>query len=326
MRRTWFFVAVFLLLMAVSTSGIAQTRVLLYTSVPLELATKFADEFMKQYSDVKVEVYRAGSTDVINKIWAEHEAGGVKADLIWLADAASYYTFKQKGLLQPYKSPEASYIPEGVKDPEGYFTGARIINMIIGINTNLVKDRSTVKGWDDLLRLGSKAAMANPLYSGSNFMVTAAFVKKQGGWAWFEKARKNGVLVLRGNSDVARGLAAGEYAAAMVLDYMVYELRQKGAPVDIVWPEDGAVSIASPIAITSNSKNPAGAKQFIDFLLSKRGQELMVRDGVIPVRPDVQPPSGMPTADKIKMIPIPFEWAAEHTAEIRETFERIVLQ
>jgi len=112
----------------------------------------------------------------------------------------------------------------------------------------------------------------------------------------------------------------------MVLDYMIYELQKSGAPVDFVWPTDGAVSIPSPVAITAGSKNIEAAKAFVDFTLSKKGQELLVKDGVIPVRPDVAPPKGMPTADKINMMPVPFQWAADNASTIRETFEKIMLK
>jgi iron(III) transport system substrate-binding protein len=316
-----------LLVLSLSTGLLAQSStVLLYTSVPLELATRFADEFMKAYPNYKMEVFRGGSTDVVNKIWAEAEVGDVRADVLWLADAAAYYAFKDAGLLYAYKSPEAELVPDGIKDPDGYFTGARMINMVIGINTTMVREGSEPRTWDDLLAFGPRAAMADPLYSGSNFTVAAAFVERDGGWSWFEQARKSGIQVLRGNSDVARGLAAGEFAACMVLDYMIYDLQRQGAPVDYVWPEDGAVSIPSPVAITSGSKNLDGAKAFVDFCVSKTGQQLMVRDGVIPVRPDVAPPEGMPTADQINMLPIPWQWAADNASEIRETFEKIMLE
>jgi len=52
----------------------------------------------------------------------------------------------------------------------------------------------------------------------------------------------------------------------------------------------------------------------------------LVKDGVIPVRPDVAPPKGMPTADKINMMPVPFQWAADNASTIRETFEKIMLK
>ncbi|NLJ80209.1 MAG: ABC transporter substrate-binding protein [Firmicutes bacterium] len=324
MRKANSLILGLLLLLVVSSAVFAQSKILLYTSVPLELATTFAENFMKENSDITVEVFRAGSTDGINKIWAENEAGGVRADVIWFADAASYYTFKDAGLLYPYKSPEAEHVPDALKDEDGYFTAARMINMVIGVNRNLVPEGMEPKTWDDLLEYGSRAGMGDPLYAGSNFAVAAAFIERDQGWSWFERAREANLQVLRGNSDVARGLAAGEFAATMVLDYMIYDLQKSGAPVDFVWPEDGAVSIPSPVAIMADSKNIEAAKAFVDFTLSQQGQALLVKDGVIPVRGDVAPPEGMPTADQIDMMDVPFQWAAENTAEIRETFEKIM--
>ena len=41
---------------------LSRGEVLLYTSVPQALATQFADAFMKKRPDIKLEIYRAGST------------------------------------------------------------------------------------------------------------------------------------------------------------------------------------------------------------------------------------------------------------------------
>src|SRR5438132_10624285 len=57
------------------------SSVLLYTSVPQELATQVADAFTKKRPDIKVEIYRAGSTEVGAKLAAEREVGGIRADL-----------------------------------------------------------------------------------------------------------------------------------------------------------------------------------------------------------------------------------------------------
>ncbi len=51
------------------------------------------------------------------------------------------------------------------------------------------------------------------------------------------------------------------------------------------------------------SQNVAGAKAFVDFILSKEGQELMSTQGVAPVRLDVTPPLGTPTITQMKIIP-----------------------
>ena len=305
----------------------AQTpsRVLLYTSVPQELATQFADAFMKKRPDIKVEIYRAGSTEVGAKLAAEREVGGIRADLLWLADAPVYYDLRQRGELLGYVSPEAKSIPAELKDPKGFFTAGRLINMIIAVNTQVTPLKEAPKSWKDFPDLGKKAVMGNPLYSGSNFVTVAAFVQKDGNWGWFERARAKGVAIVRGNSEAADALAGKEFGIAMTLDYIVAGLIKKGAPLAIVWPTDGAISVPSPIAIIKGTKNPAGSKAFVDFVLSKDGQEFLVKQEVVPVRADVAPPKGQPSAKQIKFMPIPYEWAAQNAAEIREQFEKTML-
>jgi iron(III) transport system substrate-binding protein len=304
----------------------APGRVLLYTSVPQALATQFADAFMKKRPDVKVEIYRAGSTEVGAKIAAEREVGGIRADLLWLADAPIYYDLRKRGELFSYISPEASAIPAELKDPKGLFTAGRLINMIIAINTQVIPLEDSPRSWKDFPDVGNKAVMGNPLYSGSNFVTVAAFVKRDGDWSWFERARAKGVAIVRGNSEAAAALAGKEFGVAMTLDYIVAGLIKKGAPLAIVWPSDGAISVPSPIAIIKGTKNPNGSKAFVDYVLSKEGQEFLVKQEVIPVRDDVKPPPGQPSAKQIKFTPIPYEWAADNAASIREKFEKTMLQ
>ncbi len=308
----------------VSAQSKSPSRVLLYTSVPQKLATQFADAFMKTRPDIKVEIYRAGSTEVGAKLAAEREVGGIRADLLWLADAPVYYDLRGRGELFAYISPEAKAIPADLKDPKGFFTAGRLINMIIAVNTEVTPLKDAPKSWKDFPDFGKKAVMGNPLYSGSNFVTVAAFVKKDG-WGWFEKARAKGVAVVRGNSEAASALAGKEFGIAMTLDYIIAGLIKKGAPLAIIWPAEGAISVPSPIAIIKGTKNPNGAKAFVDYVLSKQGQEFLVKQEVIPVRGDVKPPKGQPSASQIKFLPIPYEWAAENAAAIREKFEKTML-
>ncbi|MDR7427006.1 MAG: ABC transporter substrate-binding protein [Armatimonadota bacterium] len=299
--------------------------VVLYTSLPQEIATNFARAFMAKVPQVKLEVLRSGSTELERRIFAEMETGGIRADVLWLADAPVFITLREKGQLLPYRSPEARMIPAAWKDPQGFFTAGRLINMIIAANTTLIPERVAPKRWADFPRYGKTAAMPNPFFSGSVFVVVATFVKEYG-WDWFERARREGVQVLRGNSEVARALAAREFGVGMTLDFIAYGMIRDGAPLAIIWPEEGAVSVPSPLAITRSAKNPEGAKQFIDFVLSRDGQRALVELGIIPVRADVEPPRGLPRAAEIKTLPVPFEWAAANAAEIRKKFEEIMLK
>ncbi len=299
--------------------------VVLYTSLPQEIATNFARAFMERYPSVHLEVLRAGSTDLERRLFAEAQAGGIRADVLWLADAPAMLTLRDQGQLQAYRSPEARRIPAEWRDPSGTFTAGRLINMVIAVNTTLIPERVAPHRWADFPKFGKVAVMPSPFFSGSVFVAVAAVVQKFG-WGWFERARAEGIHVLQANPDVARALAAREFSVGMALDFIVYGLVRDGAPLAIIWPDDGAISIPSPVAITRAARNPAGARAFVDFVLSREGQQALAAQGIIPVRPYVAPPAGLPGPAAIRTLPVPYAWAAQHAAEIRSRFEAIVLK
>ncbi|MGQ0570768.1 MAG: ABC transporter substrate-binding protein [Armatimonadota bacterium] len=312
---------------AVPPAGAQQASgtIVLYTSIPQELATEFSRAFARKHPQIKLEILRSGSTEIEKRIFAEMETGGIRADLLWLADAPVFITLRDRGQLLPYSSPEARSVPADFRDPGNHFIAGRLINMIIAVNTTLMPVRAAPKSWTDLPRFGKTAAMPNPLFSGSVFVTIATFVQKYG-WAWFDRARKENMQVLRGNTEVARALAAREFGVGMTLDFIAYGVIQDGAPLAIIWPEEGAVSVPSPVAIVKASKNPDAAKRFVDYVISVEGQKFLASQGVVPVRADVDPPKGQPRASEIKSLPIPFEWAAKNAAEIRSRFEQIMMR
>jgi len=293
--------------------------------MPLELATPFSVGFMKKIPEIKVEIYRAGSTEIERKLAVERKRAGIEADILWLADVPIYYELRNKGELMPYVSPEAKNIPADFRDPQGYFTAGRLINMIIAVNKELLPLKDAPKSWKDLPDFGQNVVMGNPLYSGANLVTVSTLVKSYG-WKWFERARAKGMAVIRGNPEAARALAGKEFGIAMTLDYILSGLIKEGLPLTIVWPEDGAISLPSPIGIVKRTKNPEASKAFVDYVLSREGQQSLVRQGVIPVREDVEPPKGLPSPSRIKSLPISHEWIIENTPSTLERFDKIMFR
>lgn len=276
----------------------------LYTSVPQGIADRIQADFMERYPEIELEIYRAGTGSVIAKIATEMEAGEILADLIWVAEPSTYENFKDQGILLQFTPAEADRLAPGMADPEGYYYAGRLINMIIGYNTNLVS--SPPRSWSDLLssRYAGPKAMASPVTSGAALAAAYAIADVEGA-DYFQRFRANGGVQASSNGAVRDALATGEYATGIVLDYMMRTRVRDGAPVDYVWPEDGAVFIPSPIGIINTSDNIETARVFVDFVLSAEGQRTMVELGdFIPIRADVQPPAGAPSLDEINAIDI----------------------
>jgi iron(III) transport system substrate-binding protein len=295
--------------------------VTLYTSMVLNVIEPIVAEFHKRHPGIKIDLLYTGSVQLEQRIFAELEAGDLRADVMWTANPAMFLNLKQRGALMAYRSPHAAAIPASMRDPDGMYYAGRIFHMGIGYNTRLVPKDKVPKTWDEFLEFGPRAASASPLHSGTNFNMLAAFVQNDKlGWQWFEKARKRGMKVVRGTGDVTRGLTSGEFAVVKGIDYVLAAEAARGAPVAFVFPTDGVLSLASPIAIGAKARNPEAAKVFLDFVLSKEGQQLLVSMHYLPVRTDVAPPAGMPSPGEIKVLPVDYEWMAKHGPELRKRF------
>jgi iron(III) transport system substrate-binding protein len=293
-----------------------------YTSMQVDVVEDIIAAFEQAHPGVSVDLLYSGSVELEQRIYAENDAGQIRADVIWAANPAFFLKLKDEGLLMPYESPEAAAVPDVLKDPDHMFVAGRVFNMGIGYNTNLVSEAEAPKSWAEFLEWGPRAALASPLHSGTSFTALGAFVQNDDilGWAWFEQARAAGVQLLRATGDVTRGLTSGEFAVIKGIDYVLANQAAEGAPVAFLFPEEGAVTVASPLAIPASATNVEAAKAFIDFIISREGQEFMVSKFFIPVRADVDPPVGLPTADQIMSLEVDYDQLAAEDAELRERF------
>jgi len=280
--------------------------VVLYTSVPTDIIDEVKAEFEKRQPGVELDIFRSGTGTVMGKIYEEIEAGRIRADVIWVADFTVGEELKNAGHLLKYESPQAAEIMPSLKDKDGYYCAARLLNMIIAYNTNEVKDKPT--SYRDLLNPNykGKVGLADPSYSGAALYTVATLVQSEEfGWDYFSRLYENEMQIIESNTPLNQAIVDGELWLGITIDFMARGLKIKDpdVPIDYVFPEEGAVLVPSPIAITKDSQNVAGAKAFVDFILSKEGQELMSAQGVAPVRLDVTPPSGIPTITQMKIIP-----------------------
>ena len=299
-------IVVSLVLILVGCGGaLAKETLLIYTSTPVEIMTRFEQLFEAKYSDIDLQVFRSGTGTIASKIAAERAAGRIMADLIWVAEYTYLEQLKAEGLLYKYESPEAKNIPALLIDPDGYYYGARIFAMVIAYNTNLVKDPP--RKWTDLLdpQWKGQIIVANPTYSGS-IAIAAAVLGLNYGLDFFRGLAANETTVVQGNSQVVTEVAAGAYKVGLTLDNMVRDLQAQGSPIGLVYAEDGPIFLPSPIAIFSTSQHLEAAKKFVDFVLSAEGQRALVEIGrYIPARPDVEGPAGTPSLEELVAMAMP---------------------
>ncbi len=306
MRKAALLIGILMATMLVGPTVAASDNLLIYTSVPIEIMTRLQEAFHEAHPDIRLDVYRAGTGIIASKIAAEMDADNVLADLVWVADYTYLEDLKEIGMLYRYLPQDVDKIGDVFVDQDGYYGAGRVFTMVIAYNTNLVDDPPST--WRDLLdpKWRGEIVSGNPEYSGSN-VIAAAALGLEYGLSYFRGLRENEIAIVRGNSEAAAAVIAGEYFLGLTLDNVVRDQKSQGLPIDLVYPEDGPIFIPSPVGILSTSDRLEAAQTFVDYIASVEGQQALAELGFyLPVRHDVPGPEGAPSLAELVDAVMPF--------------------
>ena len=257
-------------------------KVVYYTSVDLPLAERIAKSFETKYPGVSVRVERTGAERVFTRIAQEYGSNIRAVDIVNSSDAAHLIVWKRNGWLLPYVPEDvAKHYPAEHKDPDGMFASYRVFLCPIGYNTNLVKPADAPKSYADLLdpKWSGKIVKAHPGYSGTILTATHQ-MSRDIGWQYFEKLAQQKVMQVQSASDPPKKLALGERAImADGIEYGMFQLKEDGKPVDLIYASEGTPVIIGPNAVFKAAPNPNAAKLLQAYMLSAECQQLNVDIG-----------------------------------------------
>lgn len=281
----------------------AKGKLVLYTSQPERDAAQTVAAFKRAQPGVEVDVFRSGTTEVMGKLAAEFAAGAPRADVLLLADAATMEALKKDGRLFPYREAKTEGLDPSSFDADRTYFGSKLITTGIVVNTAA---KSRPASWADLAKPEFKGqiAMPSPLYSGAAAIMLGTMTARPDlGWGYFEKLKAADTVAVRGNGAVVTAVASGEKSYGVLVDFMAFNAKAKGSPVDFIFPAEGLPAVTEPVAILKTTQNPEAARAFVDFILSDEGQKLAVAMGYIPAKAGVGMPAWYPAGTKINLMP-----------------------
>lgn len=277
-------------------------RAVLYTSLAVEDNKAFRSAFENANPAVKLEIYRASGTTVLQKILTENRAGANLVDVV-LTEGTVLHALKDKNLLVKFDSPERKAFDARFKDKEGYWTDIYPTVHSIPYNTKLVAQQDLPKHYTDLLDPKWKGKLG---VNRNAFMFQAAMLNLYGqekGEDFLRKLAQQNAQVRDGGTLTATLVGAGELPMAFfVYANNVENVKESGSPVDWVRIEDPLYGEPHPAAVMARAPHPNAARLLVEFAISKDGQQLISNLGKVPGRGDVQPRIGVDRA-KLRIIP-----------------------
>lgn len=279
-----------ILSLAACNSTDTDREVVIYTSVDQVFSEPILKAFEVQTGIRVLPVYdveAAKTTGMVNRLIAERE--NPQADVFWSGEFAQTILLKEQGILSPYISPNQSDIPAQYTDPQGYWTGVGGRARVILINTDLVSENEYPTSINDFLDSSTppdQIGMAYPLFGTTSTHAAAlyAYWGQAKARAFFERLQESGIQIVDGNSVVRDMVADGQLAYGLTDTDDACGALERGAPVKIIFPDQGPNSIGTliipnTVGLIKGSPHPEEGKALIDYLLSLETEEAMIRAG-----------------------------------------------
>jgi len=255
-------------------------EVVVYTSVDRHYAEPVLERF-EQMNGITVravyDIEANKTTGMVNRLIAERDRP--LADVFWNGEFVQTLLLQQRQVLAPYRSPNASEIPAGFKDPDGYWTAFGGRARIIVVNTERLSPQAYPRSlfdFVDVSRDASRLGIALPLFGTSATQAAAlyALLGHEAARAYFETLKRRGVRVLDGNARVRDEVVAGHIDAGLTDTDDACGALDKGAKVAIVVPDQepggmGTLVVPNTVALTAGAPHADAGRRLVDYLLSE---------------------------------------------------------
>ena len=293
-----------------------EERLVIYTSHKEEVYGPIIKEF-QQRTGIWVEVVTGGSGELLERIAMEAEGGQPACDLMFGGGVES---------LAAYEDCFEPCTPEGVENlrgvglsEEGLWTPFSSLPLVLIYNTRLVSE-GELTGWADLLdpRWKGRIAFADPTVSGSSYTAALTLFSCIEGDDWDILAALVDNLdggALPDSGDVVESVRSGSRYIGVTLEETA--LKQRSPELGIVYPAEGTSAVPDGCALIKGARHPENARAFLDFVMSRDVQELLVSDlSRRSVRTDVHAPEDLPSEAELGIIDYDVHWASS----IKEEF------
>lgn len=302
-------------------------EITVYTALEDEQVTDYLAAFNEEYPDIKVNVVRESTGIITAKLIAEKD--NPQADVVWGTAASSMMVLDDMGALKGYE-PEGCdrILPQFKSDKEvPTWVGIDAWETAFTVNTQelekLGMTADDIKTYEDLLdpRLKGHIVMSNPNSSGTGFLTVSAILQLNGkdsqeGWTYLDQLHENIAQYVHSGSKPAKMAASGECAVGISFGYAGLSQKEKGAPVEVIFPEEGSGWDLEANALMEKEEIQPAAYTFLDWAISDEAMNLYKENYPIVTVENTGTYEGYDSNPLEQLIENDFSWAAENRETI----------
>src|SRR5690349_13228331 len=316
--------------LAAAPAWAQKTELLVYTALETDQLKAYTESFNKQYPNIELKFVRDSTGVITAKLLAEK--ANPQADAILGVAASSMEIFKHEGMLAPYAPAGFTKLTRNFSDTANppSWVGQDVFAAVVCYNTVEGQKKGIPKPetWQDLTKPVYKGqiTMPNPASSGTGFLDVSSWLQtfgEQGGWKYMDALHENIAQYTHSGSKPCRQAGAGEFVVGISFDFRGNDVKQKGAPVELVFPKEGLGWDIEAAGIVKTTKNMDSAKKLMDWVATKDANEHFAKNFALVAHPDVKPSLAYLPADlDKKLIKNDFAFAAKNRDAILEEWQR----
>ena len=286
---------------------------------------KLMDGFMQKYPGINGKGMGGQQEDISNRVLAEARANRSSFDVISIGTFLGQYR-EANALAQLHDLVGDARFPAQFRGKDFY--SWNLLSMIIAYNTNLVKPSEAPKSYAEMLDPKWKGK-----FSVDNSPDTWVFgmLHKWGDEKTYtfqkQLIQDQKALIRKGHTNQTNLLVAGAFPVSIELySYKIADMKNKGAPVDMVFAKEFVSAEASGVGISSRAAHPYAALLFARFHVDPNGgQKILAQFGRVMAHPDtklkykeLQQVTAKDTLDRMALL------TAEELAKYSKPYTKII--
>ncbi len=323
--KSKYFVAlatIFLMISSVVRAG----ELTVYTSLEEDDVKVYLQTFAKAEPSIKVNVLRLSTGDLGARMLAEKS--NPQHDIIWGWAVTQMVDPRIMEMLESYKPKGIDMVNTNFQDPGNKWFATTGYFAAFCVNTEVLKKKNLPmpSSWQDLLNPVYKGQliMPNPASSGTGYLQISSLLQMKGedkGWKFLKELDKNMGQYIKSGSKPCKLTRVGEYAVGVSYAFVGVKSIDKGFPIKLVIPSEGAGYEMEVSGLMKTSKNKPDAKKLLDWLLTKQAGALYGQRAAMSVVPGaVQAQkardAGLPADVSTVLYNMDFDWSAKNKSRI----------
>ena len=297
-----------------------EASVVWYAPMNREDLRQFTSGFEAEYPFLKVEVLTSGPQSLLNRILTEQRAGKYNYDTLNIRSSA-LYTLKKAGAVMRYDTPFRKALRPGFYDKDGYMNGIWASLLVYLYNTQQVSRAQAPKTFEDLLQPKWKGKLGMDQDADDLLAALLDYYGDDKGKLLVRSLAAQSLQIRKGRTLVSQLVAAGEFPVQIdAHHHEAVTMRKAGAPVEYIFPEPFVpVKAVSSFVLSRQPPHPHAAALLVDFMLSKKGQEIAFKQRRWPALKELATGGPDDVGNRKTLVPDADKWGSRYEELVQLT-------